>query len=129
MLYSEFASQTLQQGLEDMLSSMSKNVNTYYNGNKVAQMVNSSILHVRKTPGSAMAIIDIPLQLRFLDIKKLKSGKVKKPYAPVYNKYMWGYVYKYIIPTLRYGLTQAVKTDITNKLQQSYSLWDSQKTS
>lgn len=126
MLYAEFASQTLQQGLGDMLTTMSKTVNNFYRGNAISQMISSGILHVRKTPGSAEGIIDIPLGLRFLDIKKLPSGKTKTAYVPVYNKYLWGYVYKYIIPTLRYGLTKAVETDIFNKLQNSYSQWQKQ---
>ena len=126
MLYAEFAAQTLQQGLGEMLTTMSKTVNTHYSGNIISQMINGGILHVRKTPGSAEGIINIPLGLRFLDIKKLPSGKTKTAYVPVYNKYLWGYVYKYIIPTLRYGLTQAVETDIFNKLQKSYSQWENQ---
>lgn len=33
-----------------------------------------------------------PIHIRFLDIKKGRNGKRKKRYAPIYNKYVYGYL-------------------------------------
>lgn len=32
------------------------------------------------------------LHIRFLDMKKGRNGKRKKLYAPIYNKYVYGYL-------------------------------------
>lgn len=36
--------------------------------------------------------ITYPLHIRFLDMKKGRKGKKKKRYAPIYNKYVYGYL-------------------------------------
>ena len=36
--------------------------------------------------------INYPLHIRFLDMKKGRKGKRKKRYAPIYNKYVYGYL-------------------------------------
>lgn len=36
--------------------------------------------------------IEYPLHIRFLDMKKSRKGKRKKRYAPIYNKYVYGYM-------------------------------------
>lgn len=36
--------------------------------------------------------LDFPMHIRFLDMKKGANGKKKKTYAPIYNKYVYGYL-------------------------------------
>ena len=36
--------------------------------------------------------VKYPLHIRFLDMKKGRKGKRKKRYAPIYNKYVYGYL-------------------------------------
>ena len=36
--------------------------------------------------------VKYPLHIRFLDMKKGRKGKKKKRYAPIYNKYVYGYM-------------------------------------
>lgn len=36
--------------------------------------------------------LSYPIHIRFLDLKKGASGKRKKRYAPIYNKYVYGYI-------------------------------------
>lgn len=44
--------------------------------------------------------IEYPLHIRFLDMKKGRKGKRKKRYAPIYNKYVYGYLVADIRRTL-----------------------------
>ena len=44
--------------------------------------------------------ITYPLHIRFLDMKKGRKGKRKKRYAPIYNKYVYGYLVADIRRTL-----------------------------
>lgn len=37
--------------------------------------------------------INYPSTIRFLDLKKSKSGKKKKVYTPIYNRLLFGHVY------------------------------------
>ena len=36
--------------------------------------------------------IPYPVHIRFLDMKKTRTGKRKKRYFPIYNKYVYGYL-------------------------------------
>lgn len=36
--------------------------------------------------------VSYPIHIRFLDMKKGRNGKRKKRYAPIYNKYVYGYL-------------------------------------
>ena len=36
--------------------------------------------------------VSYPIHIRFLDMKKGRKGKKKKHYAPIYNKYVYGYM-------------------------------------
>lgn len=36
--------------------------------------------------------LEYPLHIRFLDMKKGRSGKKKQTYAPIYNKYVYGFL-------------------------------------
>ena len=33
-----------------------------------------------------------PIHIRFLDLKKTRSGKKKRNYTPIYNRYVYGYL-------------------------------------
>ena len=41
---------------------------------------------------SMSVTVSYPLHIRFLDMKKGRRGKKKKRYAPIYNKYVYGYL-------------------------------------
>ena len=46
------------------------------------------------TPAASGTKIEIeyPIHIRFLDMKKGRKGKKKRRYAPIYNKYVCGYL-------------------------------------
>lgn len=41
---------------------------------------------------SMSVTVSYPLHIRFLDMKKGRRGKKKKRHAPIYNKYVYGYL-------------------------------------
>jgi hypothetical protein len=50
--------------------------------------------------------------LRFLDLKYSSKGKKKKRYAPIYNKYVYGFMMGYIYNNLRMGLSAVVVREL-----------------
>lgn len=42
--------------------------------------------------GQISVTVEFPKYIRFLDLKKGTNGKKKKHYAPIYNKYVYGYL-------------------------------------
>lgn len=55
---------------------------------------------------------------RFLDIKYAKGGTFRSSgRAPLYNRIVWGVLYRDVIPELRYGFRQSVKDAIRNDLK------------
>lgn len=43
-------------------------------------------------PSGGKIEVKYPKHIRFLDMKKGRNGKRKKRYAPIYNKYVYGYL-------------------------------------
>lgn len=43
-------------------------------------------------PNGTHIELSYPIHIRFLDMKKGRNGKRKKRYAPIYNKYVYGYL-------------------------------------
>lgn len=46
--------------------------------------------------------------MRFLDLKKTKFGKKKKRYAPIYNKYVYGFLMGFTYNKLREGISDQI---------------------
>ena len=62
--------------------------------------------------------IRYPLYIRFLDMKKGTGGKKKKNYEPIYNKYVYGYLYGGIYRRLKAALGGYVRRVITHNLNE-----------
>lgn len=42
--------------------------------------------------GEISVSVELPKHIRFLDMKRGSNGKKKSVYAPIYNKYVYGYI-------------------------------------
>jgi len=56
--------------------------------------------------------IDYPLHIRFLDLKKTKSGHKKRVYEPIYNKYIYGYLYAGIYNRIKPALSGEIRRTV-----------------
>lgn len=56
--------------------------------------------------------LNYPLYIRFLDLSKTATGKRKKNYYEIYNRYVYGYLYIGIYVRLRQGLSGMVRQTI-----------------
>lgn len=65
------------------------------------------------TPSSVKLSIDYPQHIRFLDLRRSSLGKKKKVYAPIYNKYVWGFLMGYTYNSLRAGLSGIISRELT----------------
>lgn len=46
----------------------------------------------KATVQDATVSVPYPIHIRFLDLKKTRSGKKKRNYTPIYNRYVYGYL-------------------------------------
>ena len=122
MLYSEYTADVLRNTAPEILKEQRSRVKTYLNRRTgaIENSLTAQIAHVQKNAGGATLTFDYLVYLRFLDMKRSKSGKKKRVYGPVYNRPLWGFVYGYIFGQLRYGLTDAVRQNIFNRIRESY---------
>ena len=122
MLFEQFTAQVLQNAAPKIMSEQADRVELYYNPrtNHIVDSLRENTFRVLNSGGGASLEFGYLIDLRFLDLKLTASGKKKKLYGPVYNRPLWGYVYGYIFGTLRYGLTQAVQTQIFDQIRESY---------
>ena len=67
-------------------------------------------------PNGARIELKYPVHIRFLDMKKGRNGKRKKRYAPIYNKYVYGYlksdVYRKLNKLVPQTMINAIKDTI-----------------
>lgn len=68
--------------------------------------------------GSFQVSVPYPKHIRFLDMKKGSGGKRKSKYAPIYNKYVYGYlksaVYKKLTRVIPVFMIRTIEGTITS---------------
>lgn len=62
-------------------------------------------------------ILSYPLHIRFLDMKRGSSGKNKKVYEPIYNRFIWGYLFTGTYMSLLRGLTGKISMTIVRTIE------------
>lgn len=67
--------------------------------------------------GGKRLILYYPIHIRFLDMKKGRSGRNKKVYEPIYNKFIWGYLFTGTYMTLLRGLTGRVTMTVVRTIE------------
>jgi hypothetical protein len=92
---------------------------TYYNkrsGDLISNLTGRNF-DVMTFSSGVKLIIDYVKYIRFLDLKKTGRGYKKKNYHPIYNKPLYGYIYNFTYPKLRYGLAQTLRENTTAPLK------------
>ena len=63
-------------------------------------------------------ILSYPLHIRFLDMKRGRSGRKKKVYEPIYNRFsIWGYLFTGTYMALLRGLTGRVTMTVVRTIE------------
>lgn len=70
----------------------------------------------KATVQDAIVSIPYPVHIRFLDMKKTRTGKKKRAYAPIYNRYVYGYlksdIWKMLMAAIPKQMIKAVEGTI-----------------
>ena len=70
----------------------------------------------KATVQDATVSIPYPVHIRFLDMKKTRTGKKKRAYAPIYNRYVYGYlksdIWKMLMAAIPKQMIKAVEATI-----------------
>ena len=60
--------------------------------------------------------VPYPKHIRFLDMKKTRTGKKKRRYEPIYNKYVYGYlksdIYRMMMAAIPKQMIKIIEMDI-----------------
>lgn len=104
----------MEQG--EQLLATQQMVATVYYVNRTGTLLSS--LGQKPTINNLKMTIQYPMYIRFLDMKKGTGGKKKKNYEPIYNKYLYGYLYGGIYRRLKAGLGGYVRRVITQNLNE-----------
>ena len=62
-------------------------------------------------------ILSYPLHIRFLDMKRGRGGRKKKVYEPIYNRFIWGYLFTGTYMALLRGLTGRVTMTVVRSIE------------
>jgi hypothetical protein len=75
----------------------------------LAEKLLSGIYQVTQTTDGANMVINYPDYIRFLDLKKIRSGRMKRVYHPIYNRPLYGFVYGYAFARLRVVMNSNIR--------------------
>ena len=103
----------MEQG--EQLLATQQMVATVYYVNRTGTLLSS--LGQKPTVNNLKMTIQYPMYIRFLDMKKGTGGKKKKNYEPIYNKYVYGYLYGGIYRRLKAALGGYVRRMIVNEFK------------
>lgn len=67
---------------------------------------------VQQSGSDVSMTIDYLGYMKFLDLKKTSKGKRKKRYAPIYNKYVFGFLMGYTYNNLRAGMAEVADREL-----------------
>lgn len=93
------------------LLNVQRSIATAYYGQRTGQLLLS--LSKPAAVGNRQIHIQYPLHIRFLDLKRTSWGKRKKVYEPIYNKYVYGYIYIGVYRALMAGITGEIRRQIS----------------
>ena len=104
----------MEQG--EQLLATQKMIGSVYYVNRTGRLLDS--LGQKPTVNNLKLTIQYPLYIRFLDMKKGTGGKKKKIYEPIYNKYVYGYLYGGLYYRLKSALSGYVRRSVISTLKE-----------
>ena len=102
----------MEQG--EQLLATQKMIGSVYYVNRTGRLLDA--LGQKPTVTNLKMTIRYPLHIRFLDMKKGRGGKKKKYHEPIYNKYVYGYLYGGIYRRLKAALGGEVRRYVVSKI-------------
>lgn len=109
-----FISNVMSKGIKEIYAEQANVVST--NLNRISGSLLNNLTSAPFDIEGTTAYIRILPYLRFLDINSRQNMGLRRSLA-LYNRTVWGHLYGYVLPTLRFGLTQDVKKYISQQLQ------------
>lgn len=99
------AGSILQEQADALVDTQHTIASVYY-AQRTGQLVSS--LSQRPTVSGLKIRIPYPLHIRFLDMKRTRTGRKKKGQEPIYNKYIYGFLYSGTYRRLSRGISGLV---------------------
>ncbi|WP_152569122.1 hypothetical protein [Porphyromonas gulae] len=119
MIKREFIHRTVGSGFH-RISKMQERAaaRSYTGGTGYMRSHFASVPLAVEKPGERYALRTLDYT-RFLDIKYAKGAAYRSSgRAPLYNRLVWGVLYREVIPEIRYGLRSGVKDSIRRELEE-----------
>lgn len=118
--FAQFAAEVLSDTAAKILQEQSDIADIYMRRTGwLSEKLLSGISTVLSNDDGANLIIKYPDYTRFLDLKKARSGRLKKVYYPIYNRVLYGRVYGYAFGRLR-GYVARSAEELNEALRMSY---------
>lgn len=71
---------------------------------------------VMSSSGASLTL-SYPLHIRFLDMKRGRSGRRKKVYEPIYSRFIWGFLFTGTYMALLRGLTGRISMTVVRTIE------------
>jgi hypothetical protein len=123
MIKQRFIHETMSKGINTILTTQEKTVNTYLNkrSGQLSDFISSRPFTNTSSEGSEIYYMRVLSYLRFLDIgyrrSKDRLSRHLRSNLALYNRVVWGVLYHETFPELQYGLRQEIHDQIKAELE------------
>ena len=126
LIRKKFVHETISEGISNIFSTQQQVLQTSgidVRTGRLQSQISSRRFDRQISDGRYQVSIPMYAHMRFLDMSyRLHTGKQRKSrrekYA-LYNKVVWGILFREVFPELRYGFTDEVRQSLRQQLQKS----------
>ena len=118
----KFVHETITEGINKIFSEQQKVFQARFNSRtgRLQSFLSSHSFDRQISDGRYSVYINMYAHLRFLDMQYRRQDVHPRPKkANIYNKVVWGILYREVFPELRYGFTDEVRQQLRAQLQQA----------
>lgn len=123
MIKKEFIHRTVSRDIKRIYATQQGEISKVLHGEKesaVISFLSSQSGRINSSGGMQPTFYMSTLTgLRLLDIHYSRNGRGAFKKLKIYNRAVWGILYKETLPTLKYGLTENIKQSIREDLSKS----------
>lgn len=120
LIRKKFVHETMTEGINKIFDEQTKAFQARFNSRtgRLQSFLSSHSFDRQISDGRYSVFIHLYAHLRFLDMQYRRQDLSPRPKkANIYNKVVWGILFREVFPELRYGFTDEVRQQLRDQLQ------------
>lgn len=130
LIRKKFVADTLREGVSEIYARQQRSISARLEkrSGRLEEWSARRLMELTASDSRVTVSIGTPVYLRFLDMmygrRKGRYSRFMRRNYPLYNRVVWGVIYRQTIPQLRYGFTEEVREGMRTDLNQLFSKYE-----